>query len=89
MPVAQDLEWSMADLELKLRIEAVLANMSIPHRTMLKDSKVYATMERWAKASPWDSGRSSGTSSPGPSSRYRYPVSHPTTPFYSTGGCRR
>ena len=65
----QDLEWSLAELDLKLRIEGVLANMSIPHRTMLKDSKVYGTMERWARASPWDSGRSSANSSPCPPSR--------------------
>ena len=64
------MEWSLPELELKLHIQAVLGNMSIPHRTMLKDSKVYGTMELWAKASPWDSGRSSGTSSPGPPSRY-------------------
>jgi hypothetical protein len=51
---AQDLEWSVPELELKLRIQGALANMSVPNRTMLRDSKVYATMERWAVASPWD-----------------------------------
>lgn len=69
----QDLEWSPVELELKLKIQAVLANMSFPHRTMLLDSKVYGTMEQWAKASPWHSGRSSGTSSPGPPSRASSP----------------
>jgi len=51
---AQDLEWSLPELELKLRIQGVLAKMSVPNRTMLRDSKVYATMERWAVANPWD-----------------------------------
>ncbi len=67
---AQDLEWSLPELELKLRIQGALANMSVPNRTMLRDSKVYATMERWAVGSPWDP--------PHPPSRLAIPSSPPS-----------
>ena len=44
-----ELEWSEAELQLKLSIEAALASLSIPHKTMLVDSRVLGTVEAWAR----------------------------------------
>ena len=46
------LGWTNNDLDLKLAMEDVLKNLNIPHRTMLKESKVWNTISRWAEATP-------------------------------------
>jgi len=47
-----ELEWASVEMELKLRIESVLASLSIPHKTMLVDSKVLQTVKKWSTDSP-------------------------------------
>ena len=47
-----ELEWSVEELELKLRIESVLALLPVPHKTILVDSKVLQTVERWSRDCP-------------------------------------
>ena len=46
------LGWSSEELELKLKIENVLSVINFPHKTMLMETKVYDTVERWSKDSP-------------------------------------
>ena len=46
------LGWSVEDLELKLKIENVLSAIHFPHKTMLIETKVYDTVERWQRDSP-------------------------------------
>ena len=36
------------DLDLKIGIEDTLSSLNIPHKTMLVDSKVWITINRWA-----------------------------------------
>ena len=47
-----ELGWSIEELELKLRIESVLALLPMPHKTILVDSKVMQIMERWSRECP-------------------------------------
>ncbi len=55
-----DLGWTAKDLELKIKIEEVLATLSIPHRTALKESKVWQTVERWSLATPQNEDPTAG-----------------------------
>ena len=48
-----ELGWAAArELELKEKVEDVLASMSIPHRTMLIESKVWEKVAAWAEGAP-------------------------------------
>jgi hypothetical protein len=47
-----EIGWTHKEMELKVKIEDVLASLNIPHRTMLMESKVWQTVARWAEASP-------------------------------------
>ena len=51
-----ELRWSLDDLSLKMKVGSVLAGLPIPHKTMLKDSRVFETVANWAEMTPW-SGR--------------------------------
>lgn len=63
-----ELEFSIFELELKLRIETALATLSIPHKTMLVDSKVLQTVEQWSKGKQATKEIVTPSISPGPSS---------------------
>jgi hypothetical protein len=39
---------TLSDLDLKIVIEDTLSSINIPHKTMLVDSKVWITINRWA-----------------------------------------
>ena len=62
-----ELEFSIFELELKLRIETALATLSIPHKTMLVDSKVLQTVEQWSRGKQLEQVVTPSIS-PGPSS---------------------
>ena len=48
-----ELGWAAArELELKEKVEDVLASLSIPHRTMLIESKVWDKVAAWAEGAP-------------------------------------
>ena len=63
-----ELEFSIFELELKLRIETALATLSIPHKTMLVDSKVLQTVEQWSRGKQATKEIATPSISPGPSS---------------------
>ena len=67
-----ELEWSMEELELKLRIQTVLSILPMPHKTILVDSKVFQTIQKWIKDSPNAVTNDEGVES--------NPVSRTTTP---------
>ena len=72
-----ELEWSRQDLDLKISIQCSLSGLSIPHKTMLKDSKVYETMEKWVTAGPQSTEPIESVPNSRPSSP---PVSRTTSP---------
>lgn len=79
-----ELEWASVEMELKLRIEAVLASLSIPHKTMLVDSKVLQTVTRWSTDSPGGSQTAVGDEDSQPQSRTVSPsLSRAATPTQS------
>ena len=78
-----ELEWSQEEMELKLRIEAVLAILSIPHKTMLVDSKVLQTVQKWSTDSPGGGSTISTTASVEGDSQ---PQSRAATPTQSRAG---
>ena len=68
-----ELEWSVEELELKLRIESVLSQLPIPHKTILVDSKVFQTVEKWRVDSPSAASKDEGVES-APASRVTSPT---------------
>ena len=68
-----ELEWSIEELELKLRIESVLSQLPIPHKTILVDSKVFQTVEKWRLDSPSAASKDEGVES-APASRATSPT---------------
>ena len=55
-----ELQWSIEELELKLRIESVLGMLPMPHKTILVDSKVMQTIDRWSKDCPKTQSKDEG-----------------------------
>ncbi len=47
----ETLGWTQPDLELKAAVEDALDSLSVPHKTMLKESKVLQAITVWAEAS--------------------------------------